>query len=160
MAAAFASVFIVVPFVWFIMDRDPPYVRSNGEITAAEPGNCGLFDGVSRHVNAPIRAGSCVEVKWSIKTYRNCPAASNSDNVVRHLKDSLAITKPIGTIRRDAPETESKSSIVKQYLVLPMPLPVGTATYTSSACFACNPLQRLFWPICIDEPEINFEVVE
>lgn len=155
---AFLSVAVIVPFVWMIMDRDPPYVRTDGEIVAANADDCGLPAGGSRGLG--VRAGSCVEVQWHVKTIRNCPAAGPGDNVVRHLKDSIGVTKPIGSIRRDAPESESSpSNTIKQFLVLPSPLPIGQASYISSACFACNPLQHLFWPICI-EGNIDFEIVK
>jgi len=159
----FLTVAIVVPFVWMLMDRDPPYERFAGEIIAADPSECGITPinpagGAPRSVFTPIRAGGCVEVKWDIKVARDCPAAPSGDNVARHLRDSLGITKPIGSLHRNEPEPPSTE--VRQFLTLPLPMPAGPATYTSIACFACNPLQHLFWPICVDKPDINFEVIK
>jgi hypothetical protein len=97
-------------------------------------------------------------VKWSLEIYRACPGAGR-DNVTRHLRDSLGITKPIGSLRslygglHEVPVTG-----IRNFLTLPSPMPAGPAVYISSACFACNPLQQVFWPVCVDEPDIHFIV--
>src|SRR5258706_10695368 len=129
----FLTVAIVVPLVWMLMDRDPPYERFAGEIVAADPADCGIAPinpaGVSRSISTPIQAGGCVEVKWDVKVARNCPAVSRGDNVVRHLRDSSGVTKTIGSLHRNEPEPPSTE--IRQFLALPLPLPIGPAIYTS-----------------------------
>lgn len=162
---AILSVALVVPVAWMLLDRDPPYVRTEGEIVAVDPDACGIppvpsATGQSRDISMPIRAGGCVEVKWSIKTIRNCPASGGGDNITRHLRDSTGVVKPIGSLRRNLSEHEIQTNTVRQLMVLPAPIPAGSATYASSACYACNPLQQLFWPVCVDQPDIEFEIVK
>lgn len=162
---AFMSVAVVVPIVWMMEDRDPPYVRSDGDLVAVEPNNCGIPGPVQDQgrmlgPHSPIHAGECVEVKWTIKTLRNCPASGDKDNVTRSLRDAIGVTQPIGSLRRNIFEHESPQGITRQFMVLPAPLPAGPTLYKSSSCFACNPLQHLFWPICVSSPDITFEVVK
>lgn len=155
----FLSVATVVPLVWMLMDRDPPHMRT-GEIVVADPRNCDLPEDAPHDA---IRAGSCVEVKVHLKVGRDCPAAG-AENVTRHLRDALGVTKPIGSLRsiygRGGVAPVDSIAEIRNFLVLPSPMPAGPATYISSACFACNPLQHLFWPVCIDKPDIRFEVAK
>lgn len=157
----FITIFIVVPLVWMLMDRDPPFTRT-GQVVAADPRNCDLpSKNISRTLpDTAIRAGSCVEVMWSIEVKRNCPQAGK-DNVARRLRDATGVIKPIGSLRGiygslgDVPPTG-----IRQFFPLPTPMPIGRTFYTSKACYACNPLQYLFWPVCVDGPDIGFDVVE
>lgn len=162
----FMSVAFVVPTVYMLMDRDPPFTRV-GKVVPADPKHCELPPNMphvppSRQLLPAdaIRAGSCVEVIWDIVVKRNCPQAG-PDNVVRHIRDSTGILRSIGSLRGlygrlgDVP-----TSGIRNFFVLPSPMPLGPATYSASACYACNPLQHLVWPICVDQPDITFEVVE
>lgn len=157
------SIAFIVPLMWMVMDRDPPFTRT-GVIVAADPRNCDLPKSVplSRAVpdHQAIRAGGCVEVIWSIEVKRNCPQAG-VDNVSRHLRDATGVLRQIGSLRGvyghlgDVPATG-----IRQFMALPSPLPIGRTVYIASACYACNPLQHLFWPICVDKPDIDFDIVE
>ena len=161
----FISVAVVVPLVWMLMDRDPPFERT-GKVIPADPRHCELpppqHPALTRELQKSdaIRAGGCVEVIWDIEVKRNCPQAG-ADNVVRHIRDSTGILRSIGSLRGlygrlgDVP-----TAGIRNFFVLPSPMPLGPATYSATACYACNPLQHLFWPICVDKPDVTFEVVE
>lgn len=153
---AMIAVAIVVPSGWWLMDRDQPYVREAGEVVAAAPDRCGLPDDTP----AGLYPGSCVGVEWKIKSLRACPA-SEPFNVHRILIDSVG-----EGARHSLPATgsiygrTSPGGDLSRYFVIPKDMPSGPARYSSSVCFACNPLQRVMFPICVDKPELAFTLSE
>lgn len=142
--AAFFAVAFVMPVMWMALDRDPPYVRLSGEIVPANP--------------AP---GDFISVEWNIKVNKVC-----RPNVPRNITRQIITTtghiidyEPIeGVFGSDI---DSTTNIPRRELVrtfqLPPAITSGPAIYRSRACFACNPLQT-FWPVCIDTPDLQFEI--
>lgn len=153
---AFVAWAVFGPTLWWLMDRDPPYVRESGVITAAEPERCGLPD------NTPIGLypGSCVGVEWAIKPKRACPS-SGEFNVHRTLIDSVG-----EGARHALPATTSiygrtsSGGTLARYFVIPKDMPIGVTQYASEACFACNPLQHVVFPLCVNTPMLSFTVSE
>src|SRR4051812_46504770 len=68
----FSALALVVPvtflFVWFAMDRDPPYVRESGEMLVADPSECHLENDAPRGLSP----GACVSPQWKVRAIRQC----------------------------------------------------------------------------------------
>jgi hypothetical protein len=155
MAGLFFAVAIFAPIFWWAIDREPPFIRDNGIITPADPKECGLGKDAPQGALVP---GSCAHVDWSITSIRTC-LPSGRYSVTRWIHgvthDGRWPLPSVGSVltAKNLPSEFSRS------FVIPLDMPAGTANYGSSACFACNPLQHLIFPICVDKPEISFEVV-
>ncbi len=138
----FVCVAIFAPVLWMAIDRQVPYVRTNGVITPANP--------------AP---GDFVEVKWTVVQTRICrpePARNISRHVITSsglIIDYEPVSGVMGTV--EAPKEET---LVRAFQ-LPISTDPGPAKYRSEACFACNPLQIL-WPVCVEGPDVQFNVAE
>lgn len=134
LTAAFTSVIMVFP-LWMLLDRDPPYIITNGRIAPQT-----------------ITADGEYVVTWDIETKRPCPATENS-SVVTHIIDvnneDHVYIKTRGAYINDA------SNIVKTKKMLDVP--PGPAQYYSHICYPCNPIQE-WWPVCFDSPKIPFTV--
>lgn len=151
LVAAFVSVALVGPVTWMALDREQPFSRT-GQIIPVDPKNCGLTKGSGD----AILPGGCVRIDLHIENLRSCRRTA-TDNVRRTLVDALGVTRPIGVIS-SAYRGEGDTNVT-HYFILPAPMPKGIASYTASACFACNPLQYILnWPVCVDKPDIYFEV--
>jgi hypothetical protein len=150
----FLAVAISAPLFWWALDRSPPYARDSGRITPADPNECGLGSDAPQGALFP---DSCAHIEWTITPIRTClPAGRYSvTRWVRGANDGMWPLPSVGSIltAKTLPNSFSRS------FVIPHNMPSGQAIYGSSACFACNPLQHLIFPICIDKPEISFEVV-
>src|SRR6266566_7883867 len=55
--ASMVGIFLLAPTLWFALDREMPYVRSDATIVAVEPKLCGLPDDAPQ---GRIIPGSCV----------------------------------------------------------------------------------------------------
>lgn len=133
--------FLVFGPIWYaIIDREAPFVRVEG--------------GVNPN---PAVAGSRVEISWRMKTRRTCRPASNT-NLTRRIIDARGVVWDFAGIP-SIYGLERPERIARQ-LDLPRGIAKGTARYKSEACYICDPftLQR-FWPICINEPDLSFEVI-
>jgi len=130
------------PVLFLLFDREPPYDRIVGSISPENP-----------------EPGSAIETSWRIRTNRTCEPAKDR-NVTRQIIDSHNVVYTFDEVPsvygRNVTAQDSPSSIVRVF-ALPMNIAPGPARYRSRACFACNPLQHL-WPICIDRPDIEFNI--
>lgn len=133
-AAAFFAIAIVGPAVWMLIDRDPPYVREWGEITPKHP--------------AP---GDYIAVQWRLRAIRNCPP-NTPGNISRVIIDATGK-------RHTFEPTPAAVPALTRSLQLPADITPGPAVYRSHACFTCNPLHH-FWPVCVTQPDLSFEVVK
>lgn len=155
---------VIVPIVWWLMDRDPPYTRETGELFPVSHKMCGLETGPP-HQDGVIRPGSCVEVRWTIVPMRTCKPFGKF-SVTRAIVDqqgrhTLPATNSIYSARSPSlPPDPSTTESLARYFALPANGPVGPATYEVAAAFACNKLQEFFWPIVVDKPDIKFMVGE
>lgn len=137
--AAFVSILLVGVPLWMLLDRDPPFVVTNGRIDPPNP-----------------TVNSSIEITWDIKPKRSCQPSSAA-KVTRTIIDSKGVRHTYAPVPAvyGTPEQSEPDEIMR-----PVPLPeniTGPAKYTSIACYVCNPLQQL-WPICIQLPEIPFEI--
>lgn len=151
--AAFVSCLIIAPLFWMALDRDPPYIRESGEVVPADPAECGLL-GESDSV---INPGDCVTVKWRIAARRNC-VPNTPNNVTRRIQDSEKVLHTIAPSKGVIGTTPKIPSQLNRHFQIPSGAASGRALYKSTACFACNPMQRFFWPICISMPDVEFDI--
>lgn len=148
------TLILVVPAicitVWWLLDRDPPYTRSNGQLIPSPPENCRLPDTTPRGLSQ----GACVTVNWDIKPVKNCKPAGPF-NVTRSIKDSQGDLRPLPATRSAYSQERHMDSPLVRSFALPAVLPVGPATYRSKVCFVCNPgqeyLPSVFHPVCVGE---------
>lgn len=154
-ALASSALLLGLP-LWMLLDRSPPYVRDHGQIIAAAPENCGLPPGP-----ASVTPGACVAVVWSVRIIRNCVPSEHS-NITRRIVDGENVAWPIAAVAGlyGTGTLPSSSDRLVRYLVLPSGAAPGRAIYKSSASYACNPLQRLVWPVVVDTPDITFVIEE
>lgn len=153
-APAMIAIFIFAPTAWWLMDREPPYIRESGEIVAALPSDCGLADDAP----AGLFAGGCAAAEWKIRSLRACPSYDRF-NVHRTLIDSKDARHVLPATSSIYGRTRPRQDLTR-YFPIPEKMPTGATQYQSSACFACNPLQHLFFPICVDTPQLIFTVQE
>ncbi len=135
------SIAIVGPLTWMIMDREPPYTRLAGEMIPAHP-----------------RQGDFVSVRWTIDVHKLCPP-SEPRNVTRRVVDSVGTFTdyaPVEGVFGASGRGVQQQSITRAFQ-LPSSIEPGPARYHSTACFACNPVQKLF-PVCVSTPEIQFTI--
>lgn len=138
--AAVFSVGAFGPLMFMALDREPPYERIAGKISPDDPA-----------------AGGIIEVEWAIRTNRICAPAANR-NVSRRIIDSHKVVWDFEeTPSVYGRELSANPDRIVRVFALPAGIAGGTATYHSSACFSCWPIQQL-WPICIDHPDIAFTV--
>jgi hypothetical protein len=160
LVAAIALVPVVGYPVWCMFDRAPPYVRNSGEIRPGPPEMCGLQpDDPTSGITGP---GSCVTVEWDIRVVRNC-RPDRPGNLIRRIRDSEGVVHTITDLTSLYGRSEKPPTALTRYFLLPSGVQTGPATYSSSATFACNPLQEygpsfLFPPIAVDRPDIKFTV--
>lgn len=140
LTAAFVAVGIFAPIFWMLLSREPPYVRTSGEIMPANP--------------AP---GSFVNVRWHIKVDRVC-TPNVPRNVTRTVIDAKGVLhdyEPVNGVYGTADENPQEDLV--RAFQLPVSIAVGPARYHSTACFSCNPIQYI-WPVCVTTPDIAFEI--
>lgn len=137
--AAFIAIAIFAPILWMALDRAPPFVVTNGRIDPPNPAMNGL-----------------ITVTWDVKSTRSCQPSSNA-TVTRTIVDSKGVRHSYAPVHAvyGTPEQHEADEIKRR---IPLPENItGHARYSSVACYACNPLQEL-WPICIQMPEVDFEI--
>lgn len=138
--AAFIAIAIFAPVLWMALDRAPPFLVTNGRI---DPPN-------------PTTNGS-ITVTWDIRATRSCQPSSNA-TVTRTIVDSKGVRHTYAPVHAvyGTPEQHEPDEIKRR---IPLPENItGHARYSSIACYACNPLQEYLWPICIQMPEVDFEI--
>lgn len=140
MVAAFVSVALFGPALWMVLDRDPPFVVTNGRV-----------DPITPVVN------SSISVTWDVHPVRSCQPSSSA-TVTRAIVDSKGVKHvyaPVPAVYG----TPAQREVGEIHRMIPLPNNIiGPARYSSVACYACNPIQK-YWPICIELPEIPFEIV-
>lgn len=140
--AAFIAVLIVGPVLWMALDREPPYIIANGHMTPDHP-----------------YPGQQITIEWDLKSVRACPASSSA-TVHRTIVDSKGVKHDYATVHAifHTDRTNMDVPTIIRTLDLPGNISPGLARYYSEACYPCNPIQE-FWPVCIQTPDILFEVV-
>jgi hypothetical protein len=139
-AAAVISGIFALP-LWWAMDRDPPYIPTNGRVE---------FD----------KSTQSITVTWDVETKRYCPPSTKS-RVARTIIDMDNKSHPIPITQATYGKQESNPGQIKNSIDMPPGVPPGPAKYHSEPCYPCNPWQD-YWntPICVSLPEIIFEVPE
>lgn len=157
---AIIALIVCVPLVgypvWALLDREPPYIRQSGVIVPVAPQLCGLPAGEPEHAVLP---GSCVAVQWQIRELRRCPP-NVPNNITRVIQDSEKVPWMVGPIPGyyGTINTPKPGSELTRFFIVPSGAKPGPALYKSSATFACNLLQTIFWPINVNTPDIAFEI--
>lgn len=137
--AAFIAIAIFAPILWMVLDREPPFIVSNGRIDPTHP-----------------EMNGSITVTWDVRATRSCQPSSHA-TVTRTIVDSKGVAHayaPVHAIYGTREQREPDE--IKRRIPLPENI-TGHARYSSVACYACNPLQEL-WPICIQMPEVDFEI--
>lgn len=137
--AAIFAIFIFAPLLWFVLDREPPYMRLNGVIDPPVP-----------------KPEDWIKVVWQIHPLRNDCRPIGPRGLTRTIIDGAGQVIDIDPV--DTLYDGGSSPIVRSFQ-LPRGATPGHSRYRASACFACghNPLHYL-WPICVDKPEISFDI--
>lgn len=139
-AAAIISAIFAIP-LWMAMDRDPPYIATNGRIELD-------------------KSAQSITVTWDIETKRYCPPSKKS-RVARIIIDKNGKPHPMGITQATYGTQAHNPGQIVNVLDMPSDVPPGTATYRSEPCYPCNPWQD-YWntPICVTLPAISFEIPE
>jgi hypothetical protein len=139
-AGSLIGAFVIVPVTYMAADREPPFYRTEE----------------SHIVPNAVRLEEPFEAKWVLhvnKSRRCVPVGL----VHRTIIDSAGGVKELEPVPAIA-DLNNKSSQLTRQMIMPMGVTAGPARYHAEACFACNPIQRLY-PICITEPDISFTVL-
>ena len=138
---ALVAILFMGPFVYMLIDREPPYIRKDGRVIPEEP-----------------YPGDEIEISWDIQTIRVCNPSSPR-NVTREIVDKTGAIWSYDYFPSVYGRESAKgdpNQLNRVFTLHPSTAP-GLATYRSSACFACNMLQYA-WPVCVNRPDIKFTV--
>lgn len=138
--ATFISVLFVVPVLWMLMDRSPPYVYEKVEI---EPQD--------------VIQGGDIYITFTVKETRPACGAAMVYREFKEASGKLHIYDPIKRIETPHLIDKKFSRISK----IPDNLTPGIVTYRATACYTCNPIHSwLRWPVCVSTPDIEFNVLK
>lgn len=126
-------IFGVAAYLFYmIIDRDPPYVWAEGDISPN-----------------PASIGGEVAVHWKIKANRFCPGWVHTQLTDHRGYIWSNKGHPVYNVTKDGDLVNT--------LALPRTLGPGEIIYMAVVCYQCNMLQYK-WPICVRTPEIRFMV--
>lgn len=140
-AALFVSVLGVVPTMWMLMDRSPPYTFEYGE---AIPND--------------VPQGGDVNIVFKVITNRpTCGPGVIYHEFKEEASGKLNLYDPVH--RNDVPDIkDNKFTRVRK---LPEGISIGQTIYRGTDCYTCNPLHSLLrWPVCTTTPNVKFNVRE
>jgi hypothetical protein len=126
--------------MWFTLDREPPYDVIGGVISPDNP-----------------MPGQEITIVWDVKVERACPLSMRS-SVQRTVVDSKGVKHDYSKVAAMFDSATTGATITRN-VQLPENLAPGPATYSSVACYSCNPMQE-YWPVCVHTPEVHFNVAE
>lgn len=139
--AAFVAIALFAPLLWMALDRDPPYVITNGRITPP----------------MPVKNGT-VSIDWDIAPLRSCQPGNHS-SVVRTVIDAMGVRHVYAPIAATYGTAEQfKPEEIRRSFRLPLNI-TGKVSYSAKVCYSCNPIQVL-WPVCLDTPTIEFFIAD
>jgi hypothetical protein len=140
--AAIISVFLVIP-AWMLLDRTPPYEITAGRVMP----------------EMPVKNGS-ISIEWDVKPLRSCNPQTGA-YVTRTIVDSRGIPHIYTAVPAIyGTNNQFTTDAIHRDILLPENL-TGHASYSSVACYPCNPIQAVtHTPICINTPKIEFEIVD
>lgn len=139
-AAIIAAIFVIP--LWMLLDRVPPYRIDEGRVIPQMP-----------------LKNSDITVEWDVTPLRSC--ATQGGYVTRTIIDQKGIPHTYKAVNAVYTTNDQfKEDQIKRNIPLPENI-TGPATYSSYACYPCNPLQLwLHMPICIQTPTLQFEIIE
>ncbi len=137
-AALFVSVLAVVPTLWMLMDRSPPYIFEYAEI-----------------IPNVVPQGGEIHIEFTVIQNRaNC-----GPGVIYHeYKEASGKLHLYDPVHHDDVNdiVNNKFSRIEK---LPDGISVGTTIYRGTDCYTCNPVQSLLrWPVCASTPNLKFTV--
>lgn len=139
------ALLIVAPLLYMALEREPTFTLLDGAL-----------------IPSPIKRGEKAQVIWHVKF----SGSFCEGKMQREIIDSRRQLWPYVIRDRSArfvadPTNPGYGWIETAPLQLPDGIATGPATYRVTVFWYCNWLQRkLEWPIVVDRPVINFEVLE
>ena len=138
-AALFVSVLGVVPTLWMLMDRSPPYTFEYAEVIPND-----------------VPQGGDVNIFFKVVQNRpTCGPGVIYHQFKEESTGKLHLYDPVH--RNDIPDI--KDNQFKRVRKLPEGISTGEAIYRGTDCYTCNPLHSLLrWPVCTSTPNVKFNV--
>lgn len=127
-------------------DREKPYIPERGEIIPAE-----------------AKPDSQISVVFYGMRNRQCDGSVRR-KMIERCNGKVHNWDPVPSIA--STQASSPDGAVRRELMLPSGMRPNDneaemlVCYRVETCYTCNPLQRVFWPICVDAPELRFKVVQ
>lgn len=140
-AALFVSVLGVVPTLWMLMDRSPPYTFEYAEIIPND-----------------VPQGGDVNIVFKVVQNRpTCGPGVIYHEFKEEVSGKLHLYDPVH--RDDIPDI--KNNRFTRTRKLPENISAGLTIYRGTDCYTCNPLHSLLrWPVCTSTPNVKFNVKE
>lgn len=140
MAALFVSVLGIVPTLWMLMDRSPPYTFEYAEII---PNN--------------VPQGEDIHITFTVVQNRPTCGPGVIYHEFKELTGKLHLYDPVH--RDDV--VDIKNGKFTRIEKTPDGISVGPTIYRGADCYTCNPLHSLLrWPVCTSTPNVKFNVTE
>lgn len=118
------------------MDRSPPVVYESA--TALTP---------------EVPVGGILEVQYTVIRSRVCPVSSK-----RFVRDASGSVHAIPAWTVPSQLLAGRETFTRQ-IIVPQTVVPGPAVYGVSLDYACNVFHRLGFPIHVDSPPVNFQIV-
>lgn len=140
-AALFVSVLGVVPTLWMLMDRSPPYTFEYAEILPSD-----------------VQPGEDIHIEFTVVPNRpTCGPGVIYHEFKEISSGKLHIYDPVH--RDDV--VDIKNGKFTRVEKLPDNISLGPTIYRGMDCYTCNPLHSLLrWPVCTTTPNVKFNVKE
>lgn len=122
---------------WFAADRAVPVQLLSSEVLTPR-----------------VRPGDKLVIRQRVRYLRDCSA-----HVDRALYDSHTMREFLWDVDYDHPPLGIGTKTITFEEDVPATFGGGTAEYRALPSYACNPLQKFYWPITRPETLLRFEVV-
>lgn len=141
-AALFVSVLAVVPTLWMLLDRSPPYTFEYVEIIPND-----------------VPQGENVRIEFTALRNRMSCGPGIIYHQFKEASGKLHLYEPVH--RDDVVDVDIKNGKFTRVEKLPDGISVGPTFYRDVDCYNCNPMHSLLrWPVCTSTPNVKFNVVE
>lgn len=137
--AAFIVTGVLVPMLWMVFDREPPYIIDKVEIAPEHP-----------------MAGTEINITFHARRQRSGCGPALVYREFKQLTDSRKFVYDPVT-RREQVDITGDGKFTR---TAKLPIEIsGPVVYRGAACSSCNLLQAwLRWPVCAVTPEAPFTV--
>lgn len=139
-AALFVSVLAVVPTLWMLLDRSPPYTFEYADIVPND-----------------VSQGEDVRIEFIVVSNRRTCGPGIFYHQFKEASGKLHLYEPVH--RDDV--VDIKNDKFMRVEKLPDGISLGQTFYRGTDCYVCNPMHSLLrWPVCATTPNVRFNVVE